>query len=273
MRVVERSLGGGVSLPLLVSELFPASFSHGFTMRGGGVSSAPYDSLNVGIRWGDAPRNVAENRRRVLEASGGRQLFVARQVHGARVLALCHADAPEAVVAEMADGLATDSAGAAVAVFVADCVPVLLADPRTGACAAVHAGWRGVIAGVVPTAVEVLSADFDAHPDDMVAALGPCIGPCCFEVGPEVAAQFERTFAGENLRDLVRTQEGAKPHVDLRGAVKTQLLAAGLPEGQVDVAAACTVCDPEGRFFSYRRDATQTGQHLGFICRLAPVGP
>src|SRR4051794_13229749 len=135
--------GDGFELPLLQSEVIPAAFRHGFTTRRGGVSQAPFDSLNLGGRWGDEAEAIAENRRRFQAAAGGRAVRFARQVHGCDV-ARVPVDAPvEAVAAVAADAVMTDAPGTAVGVYVADCVPILVADARTGACAAVHAGWRG----------------------------------------------------------------------------------------------------------------------------------
>jgi YfiH family protein len=172
-------------LPLLQSDEIGARFAHGFTTRAGGVSAAPYDTLNLGGKWGDEPAHVTENRRRVAEAIGGRP-FVARQVHGTVIRRVRAGDDLDAVARQEADGLCTDAPGLVLGVFVADCVPVLLADARTGACAAVHAGWRGTVAGILPAAVRTLASEFGARPSDLRVALGPAIGPCCFEVGLEV---------------------------------------------------------------------------------------
>ena len=255
---------GEGGLPLLVSPVIPAGFRHGFTLRAGGVSPAPYDSLNLGKKWGDDPANVAENRARVARAAGGPTLRFVRQVHGARVVAVSGGDG-DASAAE-ADGLCTADPGLGLAVFVADCVPALLADARTGACAAVHAGWRGTVADILGEAVRTMAAAFGTRPADLRAALGPAIGPCCFEVGPEVVEGFTRVLPGPAGAGVVAP--GAhKPHVDLRLAQRRLLERAGLAPEAIDAARECTRCDPGNRFFSYRRDGTHTGQHVGFIAR------
>ena len=134
-------------LPVLQSAVL-RGFHHGFTSRAGGVSEGAYASLNLGLKWGDAPERVAENRRRLLEAAG-RPLYFATQVHGATVQVVQAEDALETVAGRQADALVARGP-VAVGVHVADCGPILLADPRTGAFGAAHAGWRGTVAGVVP---------------------------------------------------------------------------------------------------------------------------
>jgi hypothetical protein len=253
-------------LPLITSPLIPDGFRHGFSTRQGGVSAPPFDSLNLGKKWGDRPESVEENRRRLLAASGTGVMHLAAQVHGAAVLQVGAHDDPARTAGLEADALISDGPGLAVAVYVADCVPVLMADPRTGAFAAVHAGWRGVVAGVVPAAVAAMGSAFGSHPADLRVALGPAISACCFEVGPEVAAAFTAALPGEP--GVVIERPGRKPHVDLRRALALQLQRAGVPAPAVDArgdTAACTVCDPAGRFFSYRRDRGRTGTHIAFV--------
>jgi YfiH family protein len=245
--------------PLLLSAVIPAPFRHGFTSRAGGVSAGPFASLNLGMKWGDARENVLENRRRLLAASGASVIHLASQVHGARIVPVRPGDDPAEIARQEADGVCSDGTGIAVGIYVADCVPALFADPRTGAYAAVHAGWRGTIAGVLGAAIATLAERYGSRPSDLRVALGPAIGPCCFEVGPEVAAVFAASAVIE--------RPGRKPHVDLKRAQREQLLGAGVQAAHIDASAACTMCDPEDRFFSYRRDAGHTGQHAAFIGR------
>lgn len=257
----------GRALPLLRSRAIPAPFRHGFATRAGGVSAAPFDRLNLGGKWGDAPASVAENRRR-LERAAGAPFFVATQVHGAAIARVRAGDAPADVARLQADGLCSDAPGIALAVFVADCIPALVADARTGACAAVHAGWRGTLAGVLPAAVGALAEHFGARPADLRVALGPAIGPCCFEVGPEVVEAFEAGLPGARAAGVIVEPEraGGKAHLDLKRANRLLLERAGVPPEAIDAGPECTSCDG-ARFFSYRRDKGQTGQHLGFIGR------
>jgi YfiH family protein len=257
----------GSALSLLQSSALPAArFAHGFPTRAGGVPGAPEDGFNLGGRRRDDPATVEENRRRLLAAVGGQHLFLARQVHGPAVAVVRAGDGPQALAAVEADAVITDVPGAAVGVLVADCVPLLLADPASGACAAVHAGWRGVVGGVVPAAVRALAAGYGSAPAGLRVALGPAIGACCFEVGPEVVEAFAAAFPGAGPM-YVRDRPGARPHIDLKAALRLQLQALGVAPEHIDAGDECTRCDGAARFYSYRRDSTRTGQHLAVIVR------
>lgn len=237
--------------------LLRAGFAHAFTTRDGGVSEGPFARLNLGGAVGDDPAHVAENHRRLALAVGydPNRLFQVSQVHGGDVHAVTASDDPAALPARVqADALVARRPGDAVAIRVADCVPVLLADRRTGHVAAAHAGWRGVAAGVVAAAVNDLRP---REPDDLVAAAGPCIGPCCFEVGDEVAAQLVAATTAS-----VRVATDGRPHVDLHAAVRWQLERLGVLT--VDVVGGCTRCDPE-RYFSFRRDGARSGRMVGVV--------
>lgn len=253
-----------MSLPLVRSALIPQPFGHGFTTRGGGVSPPPFESLNFGLKWGDARDNVLENRRRLLAETGGETLYKARQVHGTTLLRIRRGDDPERVAETDADGLYSDEPGPVLTVTVADCVPVLLADPRTGAFAAVHAGWRGTVAAIVQLAVRAL-AGLGARPGDLRVALGPSIGPCCFEVGPEVIDAVLTVHPRARATGVI-LDRAPRPHVHLRRLNALLLEEAGVPGAAIDDCGLCTCCTPD-RFFSFRRDAQRTGQHLGFVGR------
>jgi hypothetical protein len=269
---IQRDDETGGTVPILRSERIPGGCRHGFSTRAGGVSAPPYDALNLGGKWGDDPAAVAENRRRFARALGlDRPLYLARQVHGTNVVRVRPGADPEAVARLDADALCADGPGLAVGVFVADCIPALFADPGTGAVAAAHAGWRGVVAGVLPATVRALAA-LGARPADLGVVLGPAIGPCCFEVGAEVVAAFRDA----DLGDAVRPSPRGKPdrwHIDLKQAGRRQLERAGLDPRAIDAAEACTSCD-RARFYSYRRDGGATGQMLGVIAtRGSASGP
>ena len=257
---------GGVEVPLVVSLLMPAGFCHGFTTRAGGVSAPPFDSLNLGWKWGDAPANVAENHRRLLAASGAASLLRVSQVHGVRILRVRRSDDPATVAGEKADGLCTDAPGVGLSVHVADCTPMLIACARTGACAALHAGWRGTVSGMARAGVEALISHFGCRPADLHVALGPCIGPCCFEVGGEVEEAFTAAMARES--GVIVRASGRKPRIDLRAFQALQLVDAGVLRENIDATTDCTLCDPLGRFFSYRGAGRATGQSVGFIARV-----
>jgi YfiH family protein len=212
---------------------------------------------------------VAENHRRLLAVSGAHVMLRASQVHGTRVLRVGRTDVAEDIAHEDADGFATDGVGIGLSVHVADCTPILLACPLTGACAALHAGWRGTVAGMAATGVRHLVGEFGCRPGDLRVALGPCIGACCFEVGPEVVAAFRAAMPDAVAAGVVLEQAGRKAHIDLRRFQRLQLEAAGVPGEQIDASTDCTLCDPAGRFFSFRRAGRATGQLVGFITRVA----
>jgi polyphenol oxidase len=236
-----------------------SSFPHGFTTRAGGVSPRPWDSLNLGRLVEDDLERVAENWRR-LEAATGLAFARVRQVHGTRMIHLRRPAEP----AEEADGVISTEPGVAACISVADCVPVLLADPATGAVAAVHAGWRGTIARAPDAAVQALAGLVGAEPERLLASIGPSIGPCCYEVSPDLADRFMR-----EMGPVVRANPGA-PHLDLWEANRRSLLEAGLQPERVEVVGRCTSCDI-GSFFSHRRDRGRTGRHVAFIAPHPPT--
>lgn len=243
---------------ILESPLLSA-FRHGFTTRDGGVSDPPYDRLNLGGAVGDDPARVAENWRRLERATGLRFARV-RQVHGARVV---RAGAP-CEPTEEADAVLSTAEGVAACVSVADCVPVLLADPGTGAVAAIHAGWRGTLARAAAEGVLALAREAGAPPSRLLAAVGPSIGPCCYEVSEDLAAQF-RGALGEGV-----VRGGRAPTLDLWRANAAVLAAAGVRTERIEVLARCTSCERD-RFFSHRRDAGRTGRQMAFIAPRAPT--
>ncbi|MBX5442689.1 MAG: laccase domain-containing protein [Solirubrobacteraceae bacterium] len=227
-------------------EHLAAELPHGaralFTTRRGGVSRGPFASLDLGrtdpALERDDPAAVAENRRRAAALAGGRALRLARQVHGAGV-------ATDEDPAEEADGQVTRRADVAATVLVADCLPVAIAAP--GRVAVLHAGWRGLAAGVLRRGVEALGDGPKA------AAIGPGIGVCCFEVGDEVREAFAAHPAARRGR-----------HFDLKLIARRELEAAGVAE--IADCDLCTACDPE-RFFSHRRDGDETGRQAGMAWR------
>jgi purine-nucleoside/S-methyl-5'-thioadenosine phosphorylase / adenosine deaminase len=236
-----------------------ATFPHGFTTRDGGVSDPPYDRLNLGGFVGDDPGRVAENWRR-LEQATGLAFARVRQVHGARVV---RADAAGPPV-EDADAIVSARAGVAACVSVADCVPVLLADPVSGAVAAVHAGWRGTLARAAAEGVAALAREVGASPAHLLAAIGPSIGPCCYEVSEDLAARFEAELGSAALAP------GPRPRLDLWRANTRVLALAGVDADRVAVLGRCTSCERD-LFFSHRRDAGRTGRQMAFIAPRAPT--
>jgi len=195
----------------------------------------------------------AEGRGRVAAAlrDHGRLLLL-KQVHGARVVAAPWQDTPEA------DAATCEGAGLVLGIETADCLPVLLVDPRRHAVAAAHAGWRGTAAGVACRAVESLVAA-GSRPGDLVAALGPSIGPCCYEVGDDV----RRAFGPEDDASF-SAAAGGKLRLDMRGANVRQLREAGVSPGRIHHVPHCTHCRAD-LYHSYRREGTGAGRMLNFV--------
>ena len=172
-------------------------------------------------------------------------LATLKQIHSAECISACG----RAGQLGRADGLLESTPGAVIAVKTADCIPILLADGRNRAAAAAHAGWRGTVAHVVARAIESMRREFGTEPADLHVAIGPGIGKCCYEVGPEVAAQFGET---------------GRTNIDLAQANRRQVMDCGVPPGRIDVAGMCTQC-LAGDFHSYRRDREQAGRLYSFI--------
>ena len=239
-------------------------FAHGFSLRTGGVSQGPYASLNLGRAVGDDADAVERNHRLFAGAVGydAACLFEVSQVHGADVHVVGPDDSPDTVRSLSGDALVAPATTprVAVGVRVADCVPVLLADPVTGAVAAVHAGWRGTVARVLDAAVAAMERAAGVRAHDLLAAIGPHIRAAAFEVGEDVAAQI--ADAAPNERVIVTGYD--KPHIDLALVVRAQLRARGLLRDHIDDVGGCTLEDPD-RFFSFRRDGKRSGRHLGVI--------
>lgn len=222
--------------------------------RHGGVSPAPYASLNLGKSTADAPENVLENRRRFCSALGFRpeQLAWSRQVHGAEVLQVT---APGG--AEGYDAFICQTPGIVLAVSVADCTPVLVYDRERRAIAAIHAGWRGAAAGIVGKTLEAMAAAFGSRGADCYAYIGTCIDECSFEVGPEVAAQFDQPFK--------RPETGQNKYwVDLKMACNAQLLEFGVPQSQIEISPFSTVLN-NADYFSHRLEQGMTGRMMAVI--------
>jgi len=208
---------------------------------------------------------------------GEGQVVAVRQVHGREVVTVRRGQAPagpgEAAGGVFeADVLVSDDPERAVLVRVADCAPVLIADRRTGAVAAVHAGWRGTAAGAAPAAVEALRRGWGSRPEDLVAVIGPAIGPCCYEVGPDVVDAFAAAGHARHLIDRwfqarppARGQATPPPlRLDVPGANRDQLMLAGVPEDQIHVAGLCTAMHLDV-LTSWRAERQQAGRLAGVI--------
>ncbi len=254
-----------ITSPLLASRGIP----HCFSTRQGGVSTGMFSSLNLGnpgdlpVDQRDPASNIRENFRRILAAIGceGRTLAEVHQVHGGAV-AWAPGPHPSADRAPdpKADALLTGDPARILAIRVADCCPILLASADGRFVGSVHAGWRGVVAGVLPNAIAALRARGAAN---LLAAIGPCIGPDHFEVGPEVAAAFARMFEP----GVIRAGVGDRSMIDLKEALHRQAAGAGIRE--CDALPHCTFRDAD-LFFSHRRDRGRTGRTAALISPRSP---
>jgi len=248
---------------LVCAPLEQDGFVNGFSTRLGGVSEMPANALSLAGFNEDAAENILENRRRFLKLFPGKwELAGCWQVHGADVRVVQTAE--EAKPAEnqlgdtvFCDVIVSNAEGVLAAVKTADCVPILLGDPVTRAFAAVHAGWRGTLAGAVGVGVDRLTREYDAKPENLRVAIGAAAGPCCYEVGSEVIDAFTERFAnGEQL--FTPTRPG-HAKVDLLKANRDQLESAGVLPERIHIAPICTMCRTD-LFFSYRKEKSLHGK-------------
>lgn len=232
------------------------------TGRHGGTSLPPFSSLNASFRVGDDPGNVTRNRARICTALGVdlANITTAQQSHGTNIVVVGEGDRGRGALSwedavPDADGLVTASRDVYLLMTFADCVPIILYDPVGDALGLVHAGWRGTVGGVALRAVEQMMQSFGSRADQMVAAIGPAIGPCCYEVGHEVV----KVARGARLHDSLLADPGGRLCFDLRQANCTQLLRAGLRPVNLEVADLCPACQTH-LFFSHRGEMGRTGR-------------
>jgi polyphenol oxidase len=272
---------------------------HGFSSRAGGVTeSYSPGSLNLGWSKDDDPKNVAENRRRFVRAVGGSgavRLVTLRQTHTGLVRIVEPGDSPletaEAKAVLRGDGVITDVPGLLLAVQIADCVPVLVADPRNRAVAAFHAGWRGTLKRIVERGIGRMQLRYGSRPQDLIAVIGPSIGVCCYSVGEEVRHEFESQFAyaGELFTEVYdadpvrekypllfltarapgHSNIGPQIHLNLWEANRRQLVDAGLKSAKITVIGECTACtrveNGTLKYFSHRAESGFTGRMLAGV--------
>jgi hypothetical protein len=237
----------------------------GFTTRHEGVSRQPCNSLNLGTATLDSPHSVQGNRSILARAFGARaeRLVTVTQVHGTDLLVI---DTPNPDYAHFlkleCDGLITNQPGIMIGVCVADCVPILLLDPKKKVVAALHAGWKGTAGEIAWKGVEALVGMFGSKPGDILAAVGPAIGRCCYEVDTQVMETFRNS--GAELECFEKKTAPGKWRLDLAAANYRQLLAAGLSETNIETTPLCVSCEHD-LFFSFRRDGEETGRQMGFI--------
>ena len=243
--------------------------AHGFSTRLGGVSLPPMDTLNLGANRGDDPAHVEENFRRFCAAVGSDPsgLVKNHQIHSDLIRPVgrddCLPHPADPGVAE-ADGLVTDQPGVCLTIFSGDCIPVLLYDPVRRVVAAAHAGWRGTAAGIVARAVETMVQHYGCDPGHILAAIGPGIGPCCFETHADVPDGL-RAGLGERAEPFIRPMDKpGKYRVDLKGANARWLEQAGVPSRQIALCTACTACRLD-TFWSHRIQGNARGSMAAMI--------
>ena len=246
-----------------------AGFSNGFSTRVGGVSPPPWDTLNLGAGCGDQPHRVGENFRRFCTAVGtdAQKLVKNKQVHGDLVRPVTGGDclsAPELPGTAEADGLVTGEKGICLTVFSADCIPILLCDPRRRVAAAVHAGWRGTALGIAARVVEHMVECCGCRAQDILAAIGPGISTCCFETRSDVPEGFWRHMGRRAERWIHPGADEEHFFVDLKGANAGWLTEAGVIRDHIAICPACTACETE-TFWSHRRLGTSRGSMAAMI--------
>jgi len=250
----------------LTFDSFAGSVLHGVIARRGGVSPAPWDSLNVGGTVGDERPRVVENRRRTFAAFGRplESIFDVWQVHSADVVCT---DTPLVPGAELnkADIILTDRPEVTLYMRFADCVPLMFHDPVKGVIGLAHAGWLGTVRGAGRAAVEAMQSRYGTRPQDIQAAIGPSIGPDHYEVGPDVIARFREAF-GQRADELIHPWDG-RTHLDLWAANRLQLEAAGVE--RIEMADVCTACHLED-WYSHRAEMGRTGR-FGALMALNPL--
>lgn len=240
---------------------------HAFTTRLGGISPAPFDSLNFFERNGDTPENVFINYRLLGEAAGLdlSRAVGNRQVHGDAVKLIHETDAGRLAYDARpydADALLTDMPNLPLIAFSADCCTVLLYDPVCRCVGAVHAGWKGTALGVVCRAVQTMAEAYGSDPANIRAALGPSIGACCFETDGDVPEAILGGFGSEAARFI--EPRGEKFHIDLKGVNRSWLLRAGLGEHHIEMHPDCTACRLD-RYWSHRKLGARRGGQIAVI--------
>jgi len=239
-----------------ISELFNSQkgIRHFFSSRIGGVSTGSYESLNLGIYTDDTSCHVEENKRRIFSAAGMsfENAVYLKQVHGNTIYEVTENNFNQIRGLE-GDGLITRAVNIPIGIFTADCVPILIYDRVKRIASALHGGWKGTELGIVKKAVGIMCEEMGSDPENILSAIGPCIGKCCFEVGEDVAVRFSSS-----------TERDGKLYVDLAAENIDQLKSCGVPEKNISTSGICTYCNRD-MLYSYRRDKGVTGRMGSFI--------
>jgi len=257
-------------IPLLhFKNLEMAGVINFITTREGGVSISPYDSLNLGLHTLDNSENVSQNRSILASAVGisPTNFVYAQQIHSGKAIQVTKEDIINSAYkfSPETDALITDVHGISLMVMVADCVPILLYDPVRGVIAAIHAGWRGTVKKIVCNAIGLMESHYCSNPADLLAGIGPSIGPCCYEVGAEVKKEVASVFGF--TEGVIKSKTNSKYLFDLWQANHNQLVSSGVKAGNIEISQICTQCNPD-IFFSSRASHGVTGRFAAGICML-----
>lgn len=237
---------------------------HGFSTRHGGISQVPFASLNLGLHTGDSAASVQENRRRYCAALGldVRRAVAAEQVHGESIAVITERDCGRGALVyssaiPQTDALITNVAGIPLLMFYADCVPVYFLDPEHKVIAVAHAGWKGTVAKIGQKTLRMMTKEFATNPASCLVAIGPSIGPCCYEVDQFVYDKVKTAFADAD--ELLRETGKGRWKFDLWAANRRQLEEIGILRQNIIGAEICTACNAE-LYFSYRAEQGTTGR-------------
>jgi YfiH family protein len=242
---------------LVCRALEDAGFANGFSTRLGGVSAMPENDLNLAGFGEDSDENIYENRRRFLSLfANDYALATVWQIHGDSVKTVRTA-AEAANTEDRADAVVSNLPGILAGVKTADCVPILIGDPKTRAFASIHAGWRGTVRSIATKAIGKMSAEFGSDPADLICAIGPAASCRAYEIGPDVIDEFEKNFPGSG-RYFTPTREG-HALIDLHRANRDQLIGCGVPVKNIFTAPFCTILRTD-LFFSYRIEKKRFGK-------------
>lgn len=251
----------------IVEEFEKAGVKTCFSTRVGGISPSPYDTMNIGYKSGDDKGNIDSNFEILCSAAGFKRenLVLSDQVHGCTCRAVGESDRGKGILRESdikaVDALVTNTKDTALCIFTADCVPVFLFDREKKAAAICHAGWRGIVLNIIGKTIDTMEKTYGTRPEDLITAIGPSIGPCCFNVGPDVVKAFENVFTDFNG---IIINEAGRYRINLWAAAERLLRDAGVDHGRIINSALCTSCR-EDLFYSYRRDGSMTGRMVSII--------
>lgn len=245
----------------------PPSLAAGVTTRNGGISRAPFNSMNLGFNTEDQRYNVEGNLATLSHAFGitQHQLLMVKQVHGSDIVIVDHKNYDVSHFQDVeADAIITNQPELMLGITVADCYPVMVFDPQHRVAAAIHVGWRGAAYGIIADSIDSMQREFNCVPENMYVAVGPGISKAHYTVGKEVRDAFRSSTGGGNWKEIAEEIDLGQWHLDLRHSITLQLKQAGINMSRCDICELCTFKNKD-TLFSYRRDNGQTGRQMGYI--------